>query len=121
MRVGIDLVKTERMLKWDKPSFLNRYFSPAEKKLIDTFQGPRRNEVMAGRFAVKEAVLKALRLGIGSEIPLYEIETLIAEDGSPVLVLRGKAREYLHSLGIQKHAVSISHEGGFTTAVVVFI
>lgn len=119
--VGIDLIQNERVLKWDNPSLMGNVFSPAEKALIGSFQGSRRNEVIAGRFAVKEAVLKALRLGIGSEIALTEIETLMEEDGSPALIFCGKAQEYLHSMGIQEHAVSISHDGGFTTAVVVLI
>jgi len=75
--------------------------------------------MIAGRFAVKEAVLKAFRLGINNGIELDEIETRMAEDGSPVLVFRGKAKAYVQSMGIQDYSVSISHDAGLTTAVVI--
>ena len=119
MRIGVDLVKNERVKKWDKSTLLDTLFSSAEKDLILSVQGTRRIEIIAGRFAVKEAVLKAFQLGVKNGIELNEIETLMAENGSPVLVLRGKAKEYLHSMGIQGYAVSISHDAGMTTAVVV--
>ena len=119
--MGIDLVKTERVKTWDQSTILDKYFSSVEQELISSVQGARRNELMAGRFAVKEAVLKAFRLGINMGVHLNEIETQMAEDGAPVLVFKGKAKEYVYSMGIEDCSVSISHDAGLTTAVVILV
>jgi holo-[acyl-carrier protein] synthase len=73
--IGVDLVKIERF-KLDDERFIKRVLSEDEITLMNARRSHRRKlEFIAGRFAVKEAFLKALGEGIGN-LPLKEIEVL---------------------------------------------
>ncbi|MDZ4042095.1 MAG: holo-ACP synthase [Eubacteriales bacterium] len=120
MRIGIDLVRIERFAHWaTNRATLEKVFSPAEQDLILECNGKRRIELIAGRFAAKEAVIKAIGSGFHGEIRLTEIETLKRETGAPYLTFRGTLEGYVNDLGLG-HEVSISHDGGMAIAVVVF-
>jgi len=67
---------------------------------------------------VKEAVAKALGLGIG-KVHWKEIETLQDETGRPFVNLSGKAKERAEELGIKRWAVSLSHTRSMAIAVVI--
>ncbi|HEV3053723.1 MAG TPA: holo-ACP synthase, partial [Solirubrobacteraceae bacterium] len=101
--VGTDIVSIPRLTAAlaRTPSMRTRVFTPAEADLPP--------ESLAGRFAVKEAVAKALFRPPG--IAWQDAEILRGEDGRPGLVVRG----YEH---LRWH-VSIAHDGGLATAVVV--
>jgi holo-[acyl-carrier protein] synthase len=111
--LGTDLVRVARLSSVRTPAFTRRTFTAREVQVCRD-----RPDSLAGRWAVKEAVLKALGVGIAG-IPLTDIETDRGPDGEPLLTLRGAALERAQELGIQQWAVSISHDGEYAMAVVI--
>ena len=75
---------------------------------------------MAGRFAAKEAVAKALGTGIG-DVTWTEIEILGDEQNAPKLTLSGMAETKAKELGLTNWSVSISHSQSHSVAFVVAI
>lgn len=111
LRTGIDLVEVSRLVELNpaiRVRFLQRVFTPGE--LADAQARGEGNKwlSLAGRFAAKEAVAKALGSGIGP-IEWQEIEILSGEQGEPMLELHGKALQAAQQLGITTWSVSISH------------
>ena len=112
--VGVDLVHVPRMARnAQHPSFLDRAFTAPEQA-----QCAGRPASLAGRWAAKEAAMKALGRGVGA-IPLTEIEVLGAESGAPELLLHGAAGAVAAEQGWTTWSVSISHDGDYATAVVM--
>ncbi len=112
--VGIDLVRIQRFEeKLEDERFLSRIFS--EKELASTGTGVFRASHMAGIWAVKEAVAKALGCGFGNELGWREIEVSHNDKGQPQVTLTDEAAKH-HQCPI--FHVSISHEGKFATAIV---
>lgn len=87
-QAGIDVVSIERMKEASrKELFLKRVFTSHE---VEYARGRRRPEKhLAGRFAAKEAVIKALYKGVLSGISLKDIEVVNKEDGRPGIRLKG--------------------------------
>lgn len=113
--IGNDLVELERVRNMlEGPTgdrFKQRLLAPAEREQEAMRRGRRRLEFVAGRFAVKEAVSKALGTGIGGIVGLQDIEVLADEAGRPVCTLSEASRERLgwsEADGWRVH-VSISH------------
>jgi holo-[acyl-carrier protein] synthase len=106
LRSGVDILEINRLVQLRaeiKPRFLTRVFTPGELEIC------RGSEIsLSGRFAIKEAVAKALGSGIGP-ISWQEIETLQGQAGEPLLVLHGKALLLSNQLGIHTWSISISH------------
>lgn len=75
-------------------------------------------ERLAARWAAKEAVMKALRRGLGDLDPL-DIEILTVPDGSPRVVLRRSARATANALGVAAWHVSMCHEEGWAVAMAI--
>ncbi len=111
--VGIDLCEIARMQRLlDKGRSLRRMFTEEEEAYIRA-KGAAAAQTMAGMFAAKEAVLKAL--GTGLTIPLTDIVIDRTDLGQPVVKLFGKAAE---SGG--RMLVSITHEGGMAAGMAVW-
>ena len=103
---GIDIIEVARMERGvarHGQRFLNRFFTPQEQAHC---QG--RAASLAGRFAVKEAVGKALGTGIG-DVRWLEVEVVCDERGRPELVLHGAARQLADELGLTHWSISLSH------------
>jgi holo-[acyl-carrier protein] synthase len=116
--VGVDLVHVPRIaaaVARSGATFLDRSFTPAELELCGG--DPAR---LAGRWAAKEAALKALGCGIG-ELPMLDVETLAEPTGAPLLHLAGRAAAAASEAGWTQCSVSISHDGDYATAVVVAV
>jgi holo-[acyl-carrier protein] synthase len=108
---GVDLVDIDEFEKWleDPRDPLGlRCFTPSELAIVG--EGPNRAESLAGRFAAKEAVLKALGIGFGDGAALTDVETANDEHRSPEVILRGGASAMAIQRGISKWLISISHE-----------
>lgn len=106
---GIDIVEVGRFARagrrW-RERFWNRLFTPLERELA---VGQRHaDQFFAARFAVKEAVWKALGTGLSGGT-WQDIEVQRGERGEPVVVLSGLAAERARAGGITKVLVSISH------------
>lgn len=115
--IGTDIIEVERIGKAAmRPNFLERYFTEAERAFFDIRKG--NEQTIAGNFAVKEAVSKALGTGF-TEIRLIEIEVLRDPLGKPVVKLHGKALVLASQLKMDKIHVSIAHTSTYATAYVV--
>jgi holo-[acyl-carrier protein] synthase len=76
-------------------------------------------ESYAGRFAAKEAVMKALGRGWGAKVRWLDIEVARARSGKPEIVLHDKTARLANELGICRWALSITHTKGHGLAFVV--
>lgn len=86
-----------------------RLFTPGELE--------RPTHSLAGRFAAKEALSKAL--GAPTGLGWHDAEVVNEPSGRPVLVLRGTVLAVAESLGVERTHLSISHDAGIATAFVV--
>lgn len=120
VRVGIDLVTVDSVrdsLDAHGEHYLARVYTAGEREDCATPTGvdPER---LAGRFAAKEATLKVLRPGeVG--VPWYCIEVVRDAGGWVELELSGPAAAVAADGGVTDLALSITHEGGFASAVVI--
>ncbi|MEO0143152.1 MAG: holo-ACP synthase [candidate division WOR-3 bacterium] len=107
--IGIDIIEVSRIKKavTSKRNFINRIYSEKEIKLSEW--GEFRYEELAGRFAVKEAVLKALKTGWRQGIGFRDIVVLNEPSGAPFVVLENRAKKIAEELKIKEIFVSISH------------
>jgi holo-[acyl-carrier protein] synthase len=107
--IGIDLIEVDRIKHavTKRKSFLPRIYADAEVRLSD--RGTLRFEELAGRFAVKESVLKALKTGWSKGVKFNEIIVLNEASGAPYVQLTGTVKKIADDLGIKKILVSISH------------
>lgn len=104
MGIGVDIVDLSR-LDVDNEHFVKHILSDEEFAQFDKFStDKRKREYLGGRFAAKEAYLKANHLGIGG-ISFHDIVILNHEDGSP----------YLNDKDAE---ISIAHDGGIAIAFV---
>lgn len=116
LRSGIDLIEIERIEKLKpeiKARFLQRVYTAAELDLCGD-----RDERLAGRFAGKEAVSKALGTGIGT-VHWQEIEILTDDQQMPILYLHGNAAALAKSLGLSIWSISISHVKTYAMAIAI--
>lgn len=107
---GIDIVEVARvaeMCREHGQRFLDRCFTVAEQAYASDRK--RRDEHLAGRFAAKEAILKALGTGWRDGIAWTDVEVVLMPSGQPTAVLRGRAAEIAAGLGAAEWSVSISH------------
>ena len=119
LSVGIDLVEISRIRRalerWGD-RFLQRVYTPAE---IAHCRG--RAPELAVRFAAKEAISKALGVGIWwpGGIAWHEAEVLSDPLGKPEVYLHGSAAERARALGLDQWAISLSHSDDNGIAMVV--
>jgi len=107
--IGIDIIEVARIkLAIERhKTFIKQIFCFEEIKFSN--RGVFRYEELAGRFAVKEAVFKALKIGWRQGIGYKNVAVLNKKSGAPYVVLSGRAKEICENLGIKKIFVSISH------------
>lgn len=105
--LGVDLAEVSRIRRLARSqAFLKRVFTPAELKY--SLGAANRYERLAARFAVKEAVIKALD---ETSLPLNSIEVRNTGSGRPGVTVKGRS-------GL-KLLVSISHTGSYACAAVI--
>jgi holo-[acyl-carrier protein] synthase len=118
--IGVDIVDVERvegLLARYQDRFVRRVFTDAEAGYAR--RSVREAERLAGRFAVKEAVLKALGTGKSQGILWRDVETIRGAMGKPEVKLYGKALNYMKKLNGKQIFVSITHDGGKAVAFVI--
>jgi holo-[acyl-carrier protein] synthase len=116
--VGLDLIEVERVAEATRrfgDRFLRRIYHPLE---LEQTRGTR-VQYLAARFAVKEALMKALGTGFGAGVRWVDIEVQNLASGQPILVLHGRTAEIARSRGADHSHVSITHTAGHAAAVVV--
>jgi len=116
--IGNDLVDIDRFRRALErtPSLRERLFTEAERSYADARADP--TERYAVRFAAKEAVMKALGVGLG-EIMLRDIEVVRADSGTPSIVLHGSAAALAAARGVSRWLVTLSHSETVAQAIVV--
>jgi holo-[acyl-carrier protein] synthase len=118
--IGVDIVDIARiqaMLDRYGERFLARVYTEAETAYA--MGGANRAERLAGRFAVKEAVMKALGTGKSQGILWRDVETLRGHLGKPEVRLHGQAVNWATLRGFGAAHVSITHDGGKAVAFVI--
>ncbi len=118
LAVGVDIIEVariERSIEKLGQRFLDRIFTNQEQAYCEG-----RPERLAGRFAVKEAVGKALGIGIG-DVRWQEIEVINDPRGRPTLTLHGEAKELAVSLGLRSWSISMSHSEANAVGMAVAI
>ncbi len=100
------------------PRFAERVFTPKEREYCDA-KGAAAAQSYAGRFAAKEAFLKALKTGWRGKITWQDIEIVNDADGVPSLNLSGEAEEVFKRSRADKMHLSISHTSEHAVAHVV--
>jgi holo-[acyl-carrier protein] synthase len=109
--VGIDVVDIERFMGSlvRTPGLSERLFTPAEAS--------RPPASLAARFAAKEALAKAL--GAPGDLHWHDAEVTVGAHGRPHLEVRGTVAGRAAQLGVTSWHISLSHDGGIASAVVV--
>lgn len=114
---AVDLADCSRLMILAAGNHLDRYFTAAE--LADIGQGARQVERLAGRLAIKEAVLKALGVGWGDGVAFTDVETVSKDSGAPVVVLHRRLSVLEKERSIGRWLVSMSHTSSVAVASVI--
>jgi len=118
--IGIDIVHVERIKKAIErygKRFIDRVFTEKEQAYCNEKANPF--ESYAARFAVKEAVFKALGKGWDECGGFTSVEIINNDLGRPDIVFNDKAGKYTEIITSASVFVSITHDAGVTAAVVV--
>src|ERR1700747_410598 len=119
--MGIDVEEVERVrgaMELQGERFLRRIFTETERAYCEQFKD--KYERYAGRFAVKEAAMKALGTGWSRGVRWVDIEVLRRRGSRPTLELRGEARRIADQLGVKNIAISMTHTPKQAMAQVIF-
>ncbi len=109
--LGIDVVALDRFQETIEktPGLVERVFTPAERTMG--------HASLAARWAAKEALVKALGAPVG--LRWHDAEVVREESGAPTLVVTGTVAVRAAELGVTRFHLSMSHDGGMASAVVV--
>jgi phosphopantetheine--protein transferase-like protein len=124
--VGVD-VQLVSEVNIDNKTFLERNFTKKEISYCSGSSSP--SSSYAGRWAAKEAVIKAVSAAAtsnaaplwtqGAGAPLKDIEILREEGKAPVVVFHGAAKQIAAKAGVKEVKVTISHSGSYAVAMAV--
>lgn len=113
MKIGIDIASITRIKKsYERlgAAFLSKFLRKSEIKILR-----KNSQSIAGFWAAKEAVSKALGCGISKHCGFKDIKISKNKKGAPILKFSKKTRKFFK---IKKASLSISHDGDFAVAVV---
>lgn len=115
---GVDLIEIDRIKEMiqRKPRFIKRFFTEKENLFFES-KGFK-SESIAGNFAAKEAVVKAIGTGVRG-FNLMDIEVLRDALGKPCVILHGRAKEIAEGLGVGIIHLSISHTQSYAVAFAI--
>ncbi|HWQ02917.1 MAG TPA: holo-ACP synthase [Candidatus Nitrosotenuis sp.] len=119
--LGIDISEIARMeaaITRHGAHLIQRVFTPQEIEYCEWHM--KKAERYAGRFAAKEAAMKALGTGWRRGVRWLDIEVSRPNDGRPVLALHGVARDLALKMGVKNISLSITHSGNLAMAQVIF-
>ena len=119
--LGMDLTQVDRVQEVFErrgDRFLDRVFTPAEQAYCDRRVKSRWTHY-AGRFAVKEAVMKTLGTGWAKGVRWVDIEVTREPGQAPQLTLHGESKRIAETLGIERIHITITHDAGVAAAVAI--
>ena len=118
--IGLDLVKIDRIRaiaeRW-QARFLDRLYTEAERRYC--LARPTPYASFAGRFAAKEAVLKALGTGWTDGISWHDIQVLNDRAGRPHATVSGRVKTLMQRAGVTEIHLSLSHDTDYAVAEAV--
>jgi len=116
--LGVDLVDVARFARVlaRRPKLADRLFTSGESTYAGTLANPAPS--LAARFAAKEAVMKALGVGLGA-FSFRDVEVQRQPTGAPSLVLSGRAARLASERHIRSWVVSLTHTSTTAAAVVL--
>lgn len=118
--LGTDIVRVSRiraMIDEHGDEFIARVFSEAEQQEALKRRDPA--EYYAGRWALKEALAKALGCGIGEKCGWKDVSTRNLDNGRPEAILSGRALQTALAQRVAAIHISISHEQEYACATVI--
>lgn len=113
----VDIADFSHLINEQASDFLYRYFTSGE--LATANEGGNRIERLASRFAIKEAVLKALETGWGNGIAFTDVEVVSQRTGAPAVVLHRRLAAIANERGIVQWLASASHTSLIAMASVI--
>jgi holo-[acyl-carrier protein] synthase len=119
--MGVDLAEVERIrgaIERHGEPFLRRVYTAAEREYCEKFKN--KYERYAGRFAAKEAAMKALGTGWRRGVRWVDFEVVREKGGRPTIRLHGEAKKIAEELGVKRIALSITHTEAQALAQVIF-
>jgi len=119
--LGVDITEVPRIkaaIERRGQPFLRRVFTPNEIEYCERFKN--KFERYAGRFAAKEATMKALGTGWRGGIRWADLEVVRQQSGRPTIALAGEAAKIAAALGVRRISVSITHTETQALAQVIF-
>ena len=119
--LGVDIAEVDRIdaaIARSGLRFLRRVFTPAEIAYCERHRN--RSERYAGRFAAKEAAMKALGTGWRRGVRWVDIEVVPEPSGKPTLKLSGVSCAIAERLGVRNIVLTITHTGNTALAQVIF-
>jgi holo-[acyl-carrier protein] synthase len=119
--LGLDIAEVDRIeasIRRHGRAVVERIFTAAEIAYCEKHRN--RAERFAGRFAAKEAAMKALGTGWARGVRWVDIEVVREPSGKPTLKFSGATREIADRLGVTNIALTITHSGNTALAQVVF-
>ena len=119
--MGVDIAEVDRIqgaIERHGEVFLRRIFTTREREYCERFKN--KYERYAGRFAAKEAAMKALGTGWSRGVRWVDVEVVRQRGGRPTLVLKGEAKQIAERMGVKHIAVSITHTAEQAIAQVIF-
>jgi holo-[acyl-carrier protein] synthase len=108
--LGIDIAEVDRVkaaIERHGERFLRRIYTDAEIRYCES--KANKFERFAGRFAAKEAAMKAIGTGWKGGVAWREFEVVREPSGRPTVRFHGKAAEFAQRLGARRASLSISH------------
>ena len=119
--LGIDIAEVGRVkaaIERYGETFLRRVYTAKEREYCERFKN--KYERFAGRFAAKEAAMKALGTGWRRGVRWVDFEVVREKGGRPTIRLDGEARKIAEELGVMRIALSITHTEAQALAQVIF-
>jgi holo-[acyl-carrier protein] synthase len=120
--IGTDItecLRIARMIERHGELFIGRVFTPEEIKYCQSRK--QATQHYAGRWAAKEAIMKALGTGWRKGISWRDIEVRNEPGGRPTVAVRGGVKDVVEQLGIAEIQVSISHCRSHATATAIAV
>ena len=119
--LGVDIAEVPRVkaaIERHGETFLRRLYTPAERQYCERFKN--KYERYAGRFAAKEAAMKALGTGWSRGVRWVDVEVVREKGGRPTMKLAGEAGKVAERMGVKNIALSITHTADQAFAQVIF-
>ena len=119
--MGVDLAEVDRIkaaIERHGEPFLRRIYTEKERAYCEQFKN--KYERFAGRFAAKEAAMKALGTGWRRGVKWVDFEVVREIGGRPTILLAGEAKRIADENGVKRISLSISHTSTMAVAQVFF-